>query len=114
MKVSILGLLIGLKLLMVTISCSQNKTSVPNIVNKISELPEYKKAQARIDSLSKTGMTVKIQIAITDSFYPEDSLKNISLAFIEEEYGFDQNILYEVRFIKTTEEIISVKPSDIK
>jgi hypothetical protein len=41
---------------------------------------------------------------------PEDSLENISLALIEEDYGFDQIILYEIRFNKVTEEIISVKP----
>ena len=105
----------GLNILILAISCSEKKTNKLDIMDKIVELSEFKKSEARIDSLKRIGIKVELQIAIVkDSFYPEDSLKNISLALIEEDYGFDQNILYEVKFNKTTQEIISVESSKIK
>ena len=91
-----------------SLSCSDKK-NVPQLVDKITALPEFKKESARIDSLKGTGRNVNIQIAIvSDSFHPEDSTKNISLALIEENYGFDEILLFEVKFDKTTEEIISI------
>jgi hypothetical protein len=110
MKAITTGFFIALTILIVTISCSKNKTETPEIIGRISELSEFKKAESRIDSLKRNGIKVQIQISIIqDSIYPEDSLKNISIAFIEEDYGFDQTTLYEIKFNKTTEEIISIE-----
>src|SRR6187401_2110201 len=89
----------GLGILLLAISCSEKKTNKPDIMDKIVELSAFKKSEARIHSLKKIGIEVELQIAIVkDSFYPEDSLKNVSLALIEEDYGFDPNTLYEIKF----------------
>ena len=112
MKTIIRGLAFGLSVFLVMISCSRNKDDRSDIITKINQLPELKKAEARVDSLKRAGLEVEMQIAIVnDSFYPEDSLKNISLVLIEEDYGFDQITIYEIKFDKTTEEIISIEPS---
>jgi hypothetical protein len=106
MRLLVLGMCI-----FIMVSCTKNKANTSDILPKINELPELKKAEARIDSLKNAGLEVEMQISIIKkSFYPEDSLKNIYLLLIEENYGYTQNILYEIKFIKTTGEIISIKP----
>jgi hypothetical protein len=105
--------LIGL-IICFTISCSQKKTAdtkndVPSVINEIAELPEFKTAEKRIDSLKASGVNVDIQIIVLpDAIQPEDSA-NISTAYIEENYGFDQNELYEIKFNKLTQKIISIE-----
>lgn len=95
----------------IALSCSTTKHSESAIMKKVVQLPEYRRAEVRIDSLKKSGMNVEMQVMLLeDSFYPEDSAKNVSLLFIQESLGFAENILYEVRFNKSTLEIISVKP----
>jgi hypothetical protein len=93
----------------VALSCSDKKQDKPKILDKITALPEFKRESNRIDSLKATGRKVDLQIVVvSDSFYPEDSVKNISIVLIEEDLGFDQIPLFEVKFDKTTEEIISI------
>jgi hypothetical protein len=115
MKTIIRGLSFGISIIILLTYCSKNKPDKSDIITKINQLPELKIAEARVDSLKAAGLEVEIQIVIVkDSFYPEDSLKNLSLALIEEDYGFDQITLYEIKFNKTTDEIISIQPSKIK
>lgn len=104
--------LVCLAIVGASISCSQGQgTKIKNsIVDKISALNEFKKEDRRIDSLSSTGMKVEIAITIVgDYFNAKDSLKNIATAFISEQTPFDEIILYEIKFDKKTEEILSVK-----
>jgi hypothetical protein len=93
----------------VTLSCTGKRNSTRKRIDHITQLPELKQAEARIDSLNKAGIDVQLQISIVDdSFYPEDSSTAISIALIEEDYGFDQKVLYEIRFKRRTKEIISI------
>ena len=79
-------------------------------MDKIVELPQFKESEKRIDSLKKVGIRVELQVGIIEeSFYPEDSLKNLSIVLIEEDYGFDQNTLYQIKFNKITQEIVSIE-----
>ena len=92
-------------------SCAQ-KEFQDSIVNKISKLDEFKIAQSRVDSMKKEGINADISISVLskmDGFlYSEDSLKNISYTFIEESFGFSNNILYTVKFIDSTKTIVEV------
>ena len=95
--------------LLVAVACVSKPSNKHEILDKIMALPEVKKEIIRIDSLKASGMKVDIQFGIvSNSFYPEDTLKNLSLCLIEEDYGFDQIPLLEVKFDKTTGEIVSV------
>ena len=83
-------------------------------MDKVAQLPEFKKTERRIDSLKKAGIQVELQIGlIKDSSYPEDSLKNFSIVLIEEDYGFVKNTLYQVTFNKLTEEIVSIESLEV-
>ena len=96
--------------LLTTSSCSKGQTGTPNIMNKISELKEFKTEERRIDSLKRTGMKVEITVGIINSsFDEEDKGKEISTAFVNEDLGFDETILYEIKFNRKTTEIISIK-----
>ena len=108
MKTALLPVL-AILIIFCSTSCSDKKKETPDIIQKITALPEFKRASARIDSLKATGRKVELGISIiSESFYPEDSLKNLSIVLVEENYGFDQILLLEVKFDKTTEEIISI------
>jgi hypothetical protein len=93
-----------------TWSCSKGQASNPRIMAKITELKEFKAEEKRIDSLKQTGQNVEMTISIIKgSFDTEDNGKDISTAFINEDLGFDETILYTVKFNSKTGEIISIK-----
>jgi hypothetical protein len=109
-KKRLIRLFVMIGVLLTTSSCFKGQTNSPKIMNKITELKEFKAEEKRIDSLKQTGRKVDITISIiNNSFDPEDKGKNISTAFINEDLGFDETILYEVKFNSKTEEIISIK-----
>ena len=55
-------------------------------------------------------MAVDITISIIKGSLGENETNtDISTAFINEDLGFDQKILYEIKFNSKTEEIISLK-----
>ncbi len=87
-----------------------NETSKSLFLKSIHELPELELEIRRVDSIKKaTGMKMKISIDIIgQSFYKEDSLKNIALGFINEDVGFDKKIRYIIKFDKIQEKIIQV------
>jgi hypothetical protein len=92
------------------LSCSKRQETNTKIADKISELKEFKVEEKRIDSLKQAGLKVDITISIIDaSFNVEDKGQNISTAYIIEDLGFSETILYEVRFNTKTKEILSVK-----
>jgi hypothetical protein len=98
---------------LITASCSNikktgNSDDTPDIIKRIAELPEYKKAESKVDSLKKNGMNVDIQIVILpDEVRPSDSL---SVAYIEANYGFDEDELFEIKFEKKSQRIVFVNP----
>jgi galactitol-specific phosphotransferase system IIB component len=99
-----------LGILLTTWSHSKGQSSNTNIVTRITELKEFKVEQTRIDSLKQTGQKVDIAISIVKgSLDAEDKGKDIFTAFINEDFGFTQTILYTIKFNSKTEEIISIK-----
>src|SRR5687768_14110859 len=109
MKTIKCGLAVRLCILIFVFSCSKREEKQPKIMDKIVQLPQFKESEKRIDSLKKEGIKVELQISIVkDSFYPEDSLKNLSIVLIEENYEFDNNTLYHVKFNKLTQEIVAI------
>ncbi|QTD38102.1 hypothetical protein JL193_02000 [Polaribacter batillariae] len=98
-------------------SCTSKSTKVKNhekiqFFKEIEKLNEFKIAEKRIDSLKSEGIDAEISISILkDSFYKEDSLKNISLAFINEGLKYSNNILYTIKFNRNTYKILSVTPN---
>jgi hypothetical protein len=104
------ALFVMMGMAMATWSCSKGQTGTPKIMTRITELREFKAEEKRIDSLKQTGQKVDITISIIKaSFDAEDSAKGVSTAFINEDIGFDETILYTIKFDSKTEEIISVK-----
>src|SRR5580698_3563140 len=84
------------------------KSSTDNFSKKIKELKEFKQEQKRIDSINKTsGTPVKLYIDIVDSsFLSEDKGKNISLAFVNEDYYYNHNqTMFFVKFDKDKQKI---------
>ncbi|PWT76087.1 MAG: hypothetical protein C5B59_07395 [Bacteroidetes bacterium] len=67
--------------------------------------------QKRVDSINKIStIPLKLSINIVDSsFLKEDSGKNISLAFITEDYPYDHRILYTIKFDRLSKKIISIQ-----
>jgi hypothetical protein len=74
-------------------------------------LDEFKQEQKRVDSIKKTsGVPVKLHVDIVDSsFLSEDKGKNISLAFINEDYPYNHNqTIYTIKFDRDKQKIISI------
>ena len=73
-------------------------------------LDEFKQEQRRVDSIKKvSGIPVKVSVDVVDSsFLQEDKGKNISLVFINEQYPYDNRIMYTIKFDKDKQKIISV------
>jgi hypothetical protein len=87
------------------------KYSSDNFFKQISSLDEFKQEQKRIDSLNKaTGLSITFSIdIIRNSFLKEDSLKNISLSYINEEWpNDDYRTIYVIKYDKTLKKIISI------
>lgn len=80
------------------------------LLNLVLRLDEFKQVQSRADSITKvSNIPVNVSVDIMDSsFYEEDKGKNISLAFINENYSFDNRIIFTVKYDKDLKEIISV------
>src|SRR5690606_4096041 len=109
-KQGLIRLFVMIGILLTTWSCSKGQTTNPKIMTKITELKEFKAEEKRIDSLKQTGQKVDITISIIKgSLDTEDNGKDISTAFINEDLGFDETILYTIKFNSKTEEIISIK-----
>lgn len=109
-KMKLIRLFLTVGALLTTLSCSKRQTDIPNIMNKITELKEFKAEERRIDSLKQTGMKVEITVSIINgSLNGEDKGNDISTAFVNEDFGFDEMILYEIKFNSKTDEIISIK-----
>jgi hypothetical protein len=97
-------------ILATTLSCSKQRETTPTIMKKITELEEFKKEQRRIDSLKQDGRNVEITVSIIQgSLDEQDKGKDISTAFINEDIGVAETILYKVKFNSKTEEIISIE-----
>jgi hypothetical protein len=114
-KQGLIRLLVMIAIFLTTWSFSNGQTSNPKIMKRITELKEFKAEEKRIDSLKQTGRKVDITISIIkNSFDTENNEKEISTAFISEDIGFDETILYTIKFNAKTEEIISIKSNKKK
>ncbi|WP_442267412.1 hypothetical protein ACSIGC_06980 [Tenacibaculum sp. ZS6-P6] len=94
------------------ISCKKEAklNSDTDFISKLTTLEKFKNHEKRIDSLKKTGMKIDISFSIVQkSFFPEDTLKNISIALVNENFGFASNPLFIVKYDNDIKEIISVK-----
>jgi hypothetical protein len=106
-------LLIMIFLLTIRASC-QNKnqpSATGYFMNQIVHTDEYKNEQKRVDSIKMaSGISVHFHIDIVDSsFFIEDKGKNISIAFINEDYPYDPNqTIYTIKFDKDKQKIISI------
>ena len=80
------------------------------LFKQVMLLDEFKQEQKRVDSIKKvSGIPVKVSVDIVDSsFLQEDKGKNISVAFINEQYPYDNRIMYTIKFDKNKQKIISV------
>lgn len=70
---------------------------------QVLQLEEIKQEQKRVDSMSKISkVPIKVSVDIVDSsFLNEDKGKNISLAFINEQYPYDSKTVYTIKFDKS-------------
>ena len=86
------------------------KFATDNFFKQVMLLDEFKQEQKRVDSIKKvSGIPVKVSVDIVDSsFLQEDKGKNISLAFINEQYPYDNRIIYTIKFDKGQQKIISI------
>jgi hypothetical protein len=77
---------------------------------QIQQLDEFKSEEKRADSINKKTQTqIKVSVDIMGtSFFKEDSGKNVSLAFINENWPYEQRTIYTVKFDKQKQKIISV------
>ena len=113
---SVLILLVLSTVVVLTLGVISFDTAAPRSVtdneffNQIIMLEEFQIEERRIDSLKTTGKKVDLAInIIEDSFFPEDSTKNLSVAFVEEDLGFANSTLLIVKFDKEDKRIISVE-----
>ena len=76
----------------------------------VLQLDEFKREEKRVDSMNKISQVpIKVSVDIVDSsFLDEDKGKNISLAFINEQYPFDRRTVYTVKFDNSKKEIIAI------
>lgn len=110
MNPGLVRLFVMIGILLAMWSRAKGQSSNTDIVTKITQLEEFKVEQTRIDSLKQTGQNVDIAISIIKgSLDTEDKGKDIFSAFISEDFGFTETILYTIKFNSKTEEIISIK-----
>jgi hypothetical protein len=82
-----------------------------SLFKQILRLDEFKNEENRVDSIKRaTAIAINLHIDIVDSsFLEEDNGKNISLAFINEDYPYDHNrTVYTIKFDKDRLKIISI------
>ncbi len=87
------------------------KSNTEIFFKQVMQLNEFKQEQKRVDSIKITSkIPVKLHVDIMDSsFLNEDKGKNISLAFINEDYPYNHNqTMYTVKFDKDKKKIISI------
>lgn len=87
------------------------KSGTNNFFKQVMLLDEFKQEQKRVDSIKRaSGVPVKLHVDIVDSsFLDEDKGRNISLAFINEDYPYNHNqTMYTIKFDKDKQKIISI------
>ena len=87
------------------------KLANESLFKQIIRLNEFKNEENRVDSIKRaTAIVINLHIDIVDSsFLEEDKGKNISLAFINEDYPYDHNrTVYTIKFDKDRLKIISI------
>ncbi len=74
------------------------------------QLNEFKQEQKRVDSINKNSkVPIKVSVDIVDSsFLDGDKGKNISLAFIIEQYPYENRTMYTVKFDKNKKKIVAI------
>ena len=110
LKVLLVFLLLVLTIGVISFNSEPSSVTEDEFFNQLIELDEFKMEQQRIDSLKNAGLKVDLSISVVnDSFFPEDSSRNLSVAFVEEDLGFANSTLLIVKFDKDKKRIISVK-----
>jgi hypothetical protein len=86
------------------------KLATDDFFHQVLQLNEFKQEQKRADSISKiSSVSIKVSVDIVDnSFLDEDKRKHISLAFINEQYPYENRTMYIVKFDKDRKKIISI------
>ncbi len=86
------------------------KFATDGFFKQVMQLSEFKQEEKRVDSINKISQVqIKVSIHILDSsFLDGDKGKNISIAFINEQYPYDTRIMYTVKFDKDKKKIISI------
>jgi hypothetical protein len=86
------------------------KFATDNFFKQVLQLDEFKQEEKRLDSISKISqIPIKVSVEIVDnSFLDEDKGKNISLAFINEQYPYERRIMYTIKFDKSKKKIIAI------
>lgn len=86
------------------------KFATDDFFKQVLQLDEFKQEEKRVDSMSKLSqIPIKVSVDIVDSsFLDEDKGKNISLAFINEQYPYERRIMYTIKFDKEEKKIIAI------
>ena len=84
------------------------------IIKRVIQLEEFKLAEKQIDSLKNaTGIPFQLTVdVVAQSFYKEDSTKNIALAFINKGVDVEKKIIYIIKYDKDQKKIISVERNE--
>jgi hypothetical protein len=86
------------------------KFATDDFFKQVLQLDEFKQEEKRVDSISKVSqIPIKVSVDIVDrSFLDEDRGRNISLAFINEQYPYERRIMYTIKFDKNKKKIIAI------
>lgn len=86
------------------------KPSTEGFFDMVLQPDEFKQEQRRVDSINKISkIPVQVTVQIIDSsFLAEDMGENISLAFITEQYPYDNRIMHTVKFDKVRKKITAI------
>lgn len=92
-----------------TVSC-QNPEEESSFAKQLTQLNEFRIEEKRADSLKRKGADFEFIFSIAEnSPFPEDSLKNLSVGFIQYDFGPDELMLYKVKYDKGKGKIVSVE-----
>ena len=96
-----------------TIATKQTDTTkfaTDDFFKQVEQLDEFKQEEKRVDSITKVSqIPIKVSVDIVDSsFLDEDRGRNISLAFINEQYPYESRIMYTIKFDKSKKKIIAI------
>jgi hypothetical protein len=106
-RIGLIPLILMSGVFFITWSCSKEQASASKIMDKIIQLEEFKAEEKRINSLKLAGQKVDITVSFIDGSFEQGN--DISTAFINEDFGYDESILYVIQFSRETEEILSIK-----